>query len=211
MNHEQTQANLELVLDWIDALRRGDIDATAERFHPDVAWEDVAGGLACEGREQVLAWLRAAPPSPRRWTRSSCWPAPTTRCSACATTPSRSSPACSSTASCSRSSRSETARSCTSATTPTARKLSTTPGSTTSGVNAEDTGYATLSTLYAASTGAWVRTAPDLGRLRRRGRSVSFRSTARASGSRRARWALRAHRWVACPTGRGRRAGTVRR
>jgi ketosteroid isomerase-like protein len=61
MNYEQAQANMQLVLDWIDALRRGDIDAIAERFHPDVAWVDVAGGLACEGREQVLAWLRAAP------------------------------------------------------------------------------------------------------------------------------------------------------
>ena len=61
MNYEQAQANMQLVLDWIDALRRGDIDAIAERFHPDVAWQDVAGGLACEGREQVLAWLRAAP------------------------------------------------------------------------------------------------------------------------------------------------------
>jgi limonene-1,2-epoxide hydrolase len=60
MNHEQAQANLELVLDWIDALRRDDVDVIAERFHPDVAWEDVAGGVACEGREQVLAWLRAA-------------------------------------------------------------------------------------------------------------------------------------------------------
>jgi len=64
MNHEQAQANLQLVLDWIDALRRGDIDAIAERFHPDVAWQDVAGGLACEGREQVLAWLRAARDEP---------------------------------------------------------------------------------------------------------------------------------------------------
>jgi ketosteroid isomerase-like protein len=61
MNYEQAQANMQLVLDWIDALRRGDIDAIAERFHPDVAWVDIAGGLACEGREQVLAWLRAAP------------------------------------------------------------------------------------------------------------------------------------------------------
>ena len=26
-----------------------------------VAWVDVAGGVACEGREQVLAWLRVAP------------------------------------------------------------------------------------------------------------------------------------------------------
>src|SRR5262249_32205685 len=64
MNHEQAQANLELVLDWIDALRRNDVDAIAERFHPEVAWEDVAGGTACEGREQVLAWLRAAPSQP---------------------------------------------------------------------------------------------------------------------------------------------------
>src|SRR5262245_24495009 len=64
MNHEPAQANLELVLDWIDALRRGDIDAIAERFHPDVTWEDVAGDVACEGRERVLAWLRAAPSQP---------------------------------------------------------------------------------------------------------------------------------------------------
>jgi ketosteroid isomerase-like protein len=64
MKHEQAQTNLQLVLDWIDALRQGDIDAIAERFHPDVAWEDVAGGVACEGREQVLGWLRAAPAQP---------------------------------------------------------------------------------------------------------------------------------------------------
>jgi ketosteroid isomerase-like protein len=64
MNHQQAQANLQLVLDWIDALRRGHVDAIAERFHPDVAWEDVAGGLACDGREQVLAWLRAARAQP---------------------------------------------------------------------------------------------------------------------------------------------------
>jgi ketosteroid isomerase-like protein len=64
LNHEQAQENLKLVLDWIDALRRGNIDAIAERFHSDVAWEDVADGVACEGREQVLAWLRAAPAQP---------------------------------------------------------------------------------------------------------------------------------------------------
>ena len=64
MNHAQAQANLQLVLDWIDAVRSDNIDALAERFHPDVAWEDVAGGVACEGREQVLAWLRAAPAQP---------------------------------------------------------------------------------------------------------------------------------------------------
>lgn len=66
MNHEQAQANLQLVLDWIDALRRGDIDAIAERFHPDVAWVDGAGTPSCEGREEVLAWLRAAPAQPTK-------------------------------------------------------------------------------------------------------------------------------------------------
>jgi limonene-1,2-epoxide hydrolase len=64
MNYEQAQANLQLVLDWIDALRRRDVDAIAERFHPGVAWEDVAGGVACEGRDEVLAWLRAARAQP---------------------------------------------------------------------------------------------------------------------------------------------------
>lgn len=61
MRHEQAQANLQLVLDWIDALRRGDVDSIADRFHPDVVWVDVAGAAACEGRDQVLAWLRSAP------------------------------------------------------------------------------------------------------------------------------------------------------
>jgi limonene-1,2-epoxide hydrolase len=64
MNDEQAQANLQLVLDWIDALRRSEIDAIAERFHPDVVWTDLTGAVACEGREQVLAWLRAAPAQP---------------------------------------------------------------------------------------------------------------------------------------------------
>jgi ketosteroid isomerase-like protein len=61
MNHEQAQANLQFVVDWIDALRRGDIDAIADRFHPDVVWVDVVGGVACGSRGEVLAWLRAAP------------------------------------------------------------------------------------------------------------------------------------------------------
>ena len=38
MNHQQAQANLQFVLDWIDALRHGDVDAIAERSPPDVAW-----------------------------------------------------------------------------------------------------------------------------------------------------------------------------
>jgi ketosteroid isomerase-like protein len=64
MEHEQVQANLQLVLDWADALRRGDVDAIAERFHPDVAWEDVSGACARDGRGQVLGWLPAASAQP---------------------------------------------------------------------------------------------------------------------------------------------------
>jgi ketosteroid isomerase-like protein len=60
----EAQANLEIVLDWIDALRRRRVDAMAERFHPEVVWEDVAGNQACAGRQQVLDWLRAAPAQP---------------------------------------------------------------------------------------------------------------------------------------------------
>jgi limonene-1,2-epoxide hydrolase len=54
------------VLDWIDALRRSDVDSIAERFHPDVVWEDVAGSVACQGYDQVLAWLRAGPSNPHQ-------------------------------------------------------------------------------------------------------------------------------------------------
>ena len=64
MNHEKAQANLQLVLDWIDALRRRDIDTIAERFHTNVTWTDLTGGVACKGREEVLAWLRTAPAQP---------------------------------------------------------------------------------------------------------------------------------------------------
>ena len=64
MKHEKAQANLELVLDWIDALRHRDIDVIAERFHPRITWTDLTGEVACNGREQVLAWLRATPTQP---------------------------------------------------------------------------------------------------------------------------------------------------
>jgi limonene-1,2-epoxide hydrolase len=66
MSTDPVEANLELVLGWIDALRRSDVDSIAERFHLDVAWEDVAGSVACQGREQVLAWLRASPSHPHQ-------------------------------------------------------------------------------------------------------------------------------------------------
>jgi limonene-1,2-epoxide hydrolase len=66
MRHDQIEDNLELVLDWMDALRRSDIDSLADRFHPDATWHDVAGSIACRGRDQLLAWLRASPAGPHQ-------------------------------------------------------------------------------------------------------------------------------------------------
>ncbi len=94
MSHDQTEANLELVLDWIDALRRARIDSLADRFHPDVIWVDVAGSIACRGT-RPSACLAARQPGPaaagrraraRRRTTS-------TSCSASTTKPAKSSPA----------------------------------------------------------------------------------------------------------------------
>jgi hypothetical protein len=61
MSYVQAQANLEMAFDWMNAMRHRDIEAIAEMFHPDLAWIDVAGNLACNGREQALGWLRATP------------------------------------------------------------------------------------------------------------------------------------------------------
>lgn len=61
MSHEQAQANLEIVFDWMNAMRYRDIEVIARLFDPAVTWVDVAGGVACDGRDQALAWLRAAP------------------------------------------------------------------------------------------------------------------------------------------------------
>jgi len=61
MSHEQAQANLETVFDWMNAMRYRDIDTIAGLFDSAVVWLDVAGGVACDGREHALAWLRAAP------------------------------------------------------------------------------------------------------------------------------------------------------
>ena len=61
MSHERAQANLEVVFDWMNAMRHRDLDAIAELFDEDVVWVDVAGGVACDGRDQALSWLRSTP------------------------------------------------------------------------------------------------------------------------------------------------------
>jgi SnoaL-like domain len=56
MSHEQAQANLEIVFDWLNAMRYRDIDIIARLFDPAVVWVDVAGRVACDGRNHALAW-----------------------------------------------------------------------------------------------------------------------------------------------------------
>jgi hypothetical protein len=48
---------VELLLDWIAALRQGDIDRIADLLDPEVAWYGVAPDLVCVGREAVLEVL----------------------------------------------------------------------------------------------------------------------------------------------------------
>lgn len=62
MGHERAQANMEIVFDWLNAMRHRDLDAFARLFHPDVVWTDVGGNVACDGREQVLRWLGSRSP-----------------------------------------------------------------------------------------------------------------------------------------------------
>jgi ketosteroid isomerase-like protein len=59
--------NLAIVFsDWVDALRRGDIDTVEARLAPDVVHQGVRDELVCSGRDAVLARLRrrAAHPPP---------------------------------------------------------------------------------------------------------------------------------------------------
>ena len=56
----QTRAStgIELLLDWIDALRRGDLDQIRELLDPHVTWHGVTDDLACIGREAVIDVLK---------------------------------------------------------------------------------------------------------------------------------------------------------
>jgi len=60
MASNQIEANLELALDWLDALRHGSVDSISGRFRPEVDWVAVSGEIACRGSDQVLEWLRAS-------------------------------------------------------------------------------------------------------------------------------------------------------
>jgi len=56
-----TNGNLEVVLvGWIDARRRHDLQTIKDHLHPDVVWQGLREDLVCPDREHVLANIREA-------------------------------------------------------------------------------------------------------------------------------------------------------
>jgi ketosteroid isomerase-like protein len=57
--------NLEIIFaDWLDAMRRRDIDRIAARLDPDVVHQGVRPELTCTGREAVVERLRSRAAQP---------------------------------------------------------------------------------------------------------------------------------------------------
>jgi ketosteroid isomerase-like protein len=61
-NGPPPESNLELILDWISAMRTADLDAIAELLDPQVVWHGVPGDLVCVGRAAVIDALREQVP-----------------------------------------------------------------------------------------------------------------------------------------------------
>jgi limonene-1,2-epoxide hydrolase len=51
---------LEVVVGWLDAMRRGDLDDVERWFDPDVTWRGVRDAAICRGREEVLEMLQGS-------------------------------------------------------------------------------------------------------------------------------------------------------
>jgi hypothetical protein len=53
------ESNIEIVFDgWLDARRRGDVEAMAARLAPDVVHQGIRPELICRNRDEVLARVR---------------------------------------------------------------------------------------------------------------------------------------------------------
>jgi SnoaL-like domain len=53
------ESNIEIVFDgWLDARRRGDLEAMAARLAPDVVHQGIRPELICRNRDEVLARVR---------------------------------------------------------------------------------------------------------------------------------------------------------
>jgi limonene-1,2-epoxide hydrolase len=49
---------LDVVIAWLDAMRRGEPDAAAEHFHPAVTWHGLPADAVCRNRAEVAEMLR---------------------------------------------------------------------------------------------------------------------------------------------------------
>jgi ketosteroid isomerase-like protein len=55
-----TASNIEIIFaDWLDAMRRGDIETMADRLAPDVVHEGIREDLICRNRDEVLHNMRS--------------------------------------------------------------------------------------------------------------------------------------------------------
>lgn len=52
--------NIETLLAWLDALRRGDREAIADALAADIVWQGVGDDLVCHGRAEVADVFEAA-------------------------------------------------------------------------------------------------------------------------------------------------------
>jgi ketosteroid isomerase-like protein len=60
MSGTRTPSNIEIIFsDYLDALRRGDLEALAARLAPEVTHHGVRADLVCPDRDAVLARLRS--------------------------------------------------------------------------------------------------------------------------------------------------------
>lgn len=51
---------LEIVVGWLDAMRRGDLDEVRRWLDPDVTWRGVRDASVCRNRDEVLDMLQGS-------------------------------------------------------------------------------------------------------------------------------------------------------
>jgi limonene-1,2-epoxide hydrolase len=51
---------LEVVVGWMDAMRRGDLEAVEHWLHPEVTWRGVRDAAICRNRDEVLDMLQGS-------------------------------------------------------------------------------------------------------------------------------------------------------
>ena len=57
MTRTASRTTIERVMAWLDAMRRGDLDAAVACFAPDVVWEGLVPGVECANRDEVRDML----------------------------------------------------------------------------------------------------------------------------------------------------------